>query len=255
VNIVSRLLAALCLAALLALAPVSVALVHGGGSGGVSDRGATFLSKEVIVHVTDQLSTQTQAAIFPRRDRAFSLTHRVLAGTPREGGEAAPHELASLRLSQRVDLVGQQDHAFKRLAPSPLWADLLLEARVAPVSMLQLSTTAAYNPAETRLARANAELRVQPFTCWTFSLAPDFGNGSQLERLNGGMQLTLPTVWSLSYAASSHALDAAAVSHTLTTRYRSSYGHVRLELAQGPEERRVGFLIDVATFLHRRLGF
>jgi len=44
-------------------------------------------------------------------------------------------------------------------------------------------------------------------------------------------------------------------SHTVTTRYRSSYGTVRLQLAQTPEEVRVGVIVDVATFLHRTLSF
>jgi hypothetical protein len=41
----------------------------------------------------------------------------------------------------------------------------------------------------------------------------------------------------------------------VTTRYRSSYGTVRLQLAQSAEERRVEVLVDLATFLPRTLGF
>jgi hypothetical protein len=44
-------------------------------------------------------------------------------------------------------------------------------------------------------------------------------------------------------------------SQTVTARYRSSYGNIRLQLAQSPEESRVGVLVDVATFLRRTLGF
>jgi len=144
---------------------------------------------------------------------------------------------------------------FKRLVPDPLWTDLLLEARVAPVSRLSLNTTTAYNPAEARLARATAELAWQPLTCWTLSLAPDFSEGSKLELLNGGAQLTLPGAWTVSYGIHSPALDAAMASQTVTVWYRSSYGNVRLELTQSPEESRVGVLVDVATFLRRTLGF
>ena len=41
----------------------------------------------------------------------------------------------------------------------------------------------------------------------------------------------------------------------MTTRYRSPYGNVRLQLAQSPKETTVGVLIDVVTFLRRTLGF
>jgi hypothetical protein len=90
-----------------------------------------------------------------------------------------------------------------------LWADLLLKARVAPVSQMQLSTTEAYDPAEVHLARANAEVTLRPFTFLTLSLAPEFAQGPQLERLTGRMQLTLPGTWTVSYALQSAALDAA----------------------------------------------
>ena len=250
----------LCLAALLALAPLSLTAGHAGDragarAGGAHDHGAVSWRKEVAFRVTDQLSAQTQAALFPRRDVAFSLTHRLWTRTPAEGGEATPQELAWLRLSQQFDVAGQQEPVFGRLASSPLWADLLLEARVAPVSILHLSTTAAYDPIKTHLTRATTELRLVPLTFWTLSLAPNFGDGSQLELLNGGMQLTLPGAWTVSYAMRSQAIDAAAASHTVTTQYRSPYGNVRLQLAQSPEEMRVGVLIDVATLLRRTLGF
>jgi hypothetical protein len=209
----------------------------------------------VAFRVTDQLSAQTQAALFPRRDVAFSVTHRLWSDAPGQGDAAARHELAWLRLSQQFNPSGQPEHAFSRLAPAPLWAELLLEARAAPISLLQLSTTAAYNPAGAHLAWATAELRLQPLSFWTLSLAPEFAEGSQLERLTGRMQLTLPGAWTVAYAVHSPALGATVASHTVTTRYRSSYGSVRLQLAQSPEERRVGVLIDLATFLRRTLGF
>jgi hypothetical protein len=209
----------------------------------------------VAFRVTDQLSAQTQAALFPRRDVAFSVTHRLWSDAPGQGDAAARHELAWLRLSQQFNPSGQPEHAFSRLAPAPLWAELLLEARAAPISLLQLSTTAAYNPAGAHLAWATAELRLQPLSFWTLSLAPEFAEGSQLERLTGRMQLTLPGAWTVAYAVHSPALDAAAASHTVTARYRSSYGPVRLQLAQSPEETQARVLFDVAAFLRRTLGF
>ena len=259
-NVLSRLLAVLCLAALLALAPLRITAGYAGDrtdarAGRAHDPGAASWRKDVAFRLTDQLSAQTQAALFPRRDVAFSLTHRLWAGTPGEGGDAARQELAWLRLSQQFNPFGPQEQAFTRLEPAPLWADLLLEARAAPIAGLQLSTTAAYNPAAAQLARATAELRLQPLSVWTLSLAPEFAVGSPLERLTGRMQLTLPGAWSVAYAMHAPALDAAVASHTVTTRYRSSYGTVRLQLAQSPEESRVGILIDVATLLRRTLGF
>ena len=77
VNVVSQPLAALSLAALLALVPWSVAPVYAGGSGGANDRGAPSFRKDFAFRVTDQLSAQTQASVFPRRDVAFSLTQRL----------------------------------------------------------------------------------------------------------------------------------------------------------------------------------
>jgi hypothetical protein len=260
VHVMSRLMG-LCLAAFLTLSPWRGASLHAGGSAGAPAgdgayaRAEASLAKVITFPVTDQLSVHTHAEVFPRRDVAFSLTHRVWARASGEGGEAARADLAFLRLSQRVDLSGQQAQAFKRLVPAPLWGDLLLEARVAPVSLMHLSTTVAYDPAEVRLARANAEVTLRPFTFLTLSLAPEFAQGSQLERLTGRMQLTLPGAWTVSYAMQSAALDAAPVSQTVTARYRTSYGSVRLQLTQSPEETRAGVLLDIATFLHRTLGF
>ena len=114
--------------------------------------------------------------------------------------------------------------------------------------MLQLSTTATYDPVKAHLTRATAELRLQPFTGWTLALAPDFGDGFHLESVHGGMQLMLPGAWSVAYGMRAHGLDTAVVSHTVTTRYRSSFGHVRFELAQSAAEKRVGVFIDVPTF-------
>jgi hypothetical protein len=232
-----------------------VTAVHAEDRAGAHARGAPSLAKDLTFRMTDQLSAQTQAAVLPRHDVAFSLTHRLWADVPGQGGDAGRQELARLRLSQQFNPSGPPEHAFQRLAPGPLWADLLLEARVAPISLLQLSTTAAYNPAGAHLAWATAELRLQPLSFWTLSLAPEFAEGSQLERLTGRMQLTLPGAWTVAYAVHSPALDATVASHTVTTRYRSSYGTVRLQLAQSPEESRIGVLLDVATFLRRTLGF
>jgi hypothetical protein len=260
VHVMSRLMG-LCLGAFLTLALLRVTSVRAGeragaGAGdGAYARGAAPLAKVITFPVTDQLSAHTQAEVFPRRDVAFSLTHRLWARAPGEGGEAARPDLAFVRLSQRVDVSGPHEHAFTRLAPAPLWADLLLEARVAPVSLMHLSTMVAYDPAEVRLARATAEVTLRPFTFVTLSLAPEFGQGSQLAHLTGRMQLTLPGAWTVFYTMQSAALDAASAGHTVTARYRTSYGSVRLQLARSPEETRAGVLVDLATFLHRTLGF
>jgi hypothetical protein len=249
------------LAAFLTLALLGVASVRAGeragaGAGdGASARGAAPLAKALTFRVTDRLSAHTQAEVFPRHDVAFSLTHRVWARAPGEASEAARPDLAFLRLSQRVDMSGQHEHAFKRLAPAPLWAELLLEARVAPISRMHLSTMVAYDVADVCLARATAEVTLQPFTFLTLSLAPEFGQGSQLESLTGRMQLTLPGAWTGSYAMQSAALDVASAGHTVTARYRTSYGSVGLQLAQSPRETRAGILLDLATFRRRMLGF
>jgi hypothetical protein len=258
-NVMSRLMS-LCVAAFLTLASFSVVSGYPdesararGGEG--RPRTAPSLQRDITFRVTDQLSAQTQAAVFPRHGVAFSLTHRVWADAPEEEGEAARHELGRLRLSQQFNPPGQQEHAFGRLEPAPLWATLLLEARAAPISRLQLSTTAAYNPAGAHLAWAAAELKVQPLSFWSLSLAHESAEGLQLGRLTGRMQLTLPGAWTISYAVSSPTLDGPLANQTVTTRYRSSYGTVRLRLAQSSEERCVGVLLDLATLLHRTLGF
>lgn len=126
---------------------------------------------------------------------------------------------------------------------------------MAPVSGVHLSTAAAYDPAEAHLEWTTAEFSLQPLSCWTLSLAPAFGNGSQLELLDGRMQLALPGAWTVSYAMRYHLHDAAVASQMVTTRYRSSYGNVRLQLAQSTEETRVGVLIDLVSFLRRTLSF
>jgi hypothetical protein len=260
VHVMSRLMG-LCVVAFLTLAPWHVAAVRAGerAGAGAGDsayaRGAVPLAKVITFRVTDQHSAQTQAEVLPRRDVAFSLTHRLWARAPGEGSEAACPDLAFVRLSQRLDVSGQHAHAFERLTPAPLWGDLLLEARVAPVSLMHLSTMVAYDPAEVRLARATAEVTLRPFTFVTLALAPELGQGSQLESLTGRMQLTLPGAWTVSYAMQVAALDAASAGHTVTARYRTSYGSVRLQLAQSPEETRAGVLFDLATFLRRTLGF
>src|SRR5690606_27765248 len=130
------------LAIFLALVLVSVAAGHAGDDLSAVDHGAPSLRQAIRFRVTDRLSAQTQAALFPRPDVAISLTQRFWSRAPEAGEEAAPHEVASLRLSQQIDPSRQQAHAFSRLAPGPWWADLLLEARAAPLSMLQLSATA-----------------------------------------------------------------------------------------------------------------
>ena len=98
----------------------------------------------------------------------------------------------------------------KRLAPAPWWADLLLEARVAPISLMHLSTMVADDSADGCLARATVEVTLRPFTFLTRSLAPAFGQGSQLESLPGRMQLTLLGAWTGAYAMQSAALDVAS---------------------------------------------
>jgi hypothetical protein len=256
VNIASRLMGLMGLgfAAFLALTPLSLAPVYAGSNGGRLG-GATDFGRDIAFHVTDDLSAQTQATLFPRPDVAFSLTHHLWADAPGEERAAGRQELAWLRLSQPLDMSGQQQHAFSRLTPTSLWADLLLEARVAPFSGLHLSTSAAYDPTEAHVAWTTAELWLQPLSFWTLSLSPEFRDTSHLERVTGRMQFTLSDAWSVSYAIGSQTLDPPAASHTVTTRYRSPYGNVRLQLAQSPKETTVGVLIDVVTFLRRTLGF
>jgi hypothetical protein len=214
----------------LALALLGSVWAQAGESAGMRDRGSpAWATQEVTFRVRDHLSAQTQAALLPRHDVAFSLTHRWLAHAPGTGGEAARQEFAQLRVSQRLDVAGQGPRPFSRLAPSPLWADLFLEARVEPISSLHLSTTAAYDPAAADVTRATTELTLQPTPRWMFSLGSD--------------AMRAPTV------------DAVVAHHTVTTGYRSSHGHVCLQLVQTPEETRVGVLVDLAAFLHRTLGF
>jgi hypothetical protein len=218
------------LAVLLAVALWGAVWAQAGESTGARNRGTpAWRTHEVTFRVRDQLSAQTHAVLFPRHDVAFSLTHRLAAHVPGTGGEAAGQELAWLRVSQRLDVSGQQPPVFSRLTPGPLGGDLLLEGRVAPVSSLHLSTTAAYNPAAAQWTWSTAELALQPHSFWTLSLASD--------------------------AMRDHALDAALARYTVSTGYRTSFGHMRLQLAQTPEEMRIGVLFDVATFLRRTLGF
>src|SRR5690606_15423376 len=104
-------------------------------------------------------------------------------------------------------------------------------------------------------ALASSGLMLQPLSMWTLSLGSDFGHGSALEGLHGGMQLTLSGAWSGAYALSSPAPGVTAASHILTARYSSSYGHIDLRLVQTPEEVCVSILMDVTTFLRHKLSF
>jgi hypothetical protein len=245
----------LCLTALLVLVLGLIASGYASGRGSADSLRATSSGRDLAVPLTPQLSAHTQAAIFPRRDVAFSLTQRVWAQAPRKGEDAMRPALAWLRLSQRVNLSGPPPRAFSRVAPDPVWSDLVLEARVAPMSSLQLSTTAAVDPIKADVMAASAELAVHPLTACTLALAPDFGDGSRLTRLHGRMQLTLPGTWTVAYTMRPYAFEAPGVSHTVTTSYPSSFGHVRLELTHSAAEHRVGVRIDLATLLRRTLGF
>jgi hypothetical protein len=83
------------------------------------------------------------------------------------------------------------------------------------------------------------------------SLSLGFRDASHLERVTGGTWFPCPLP-GVSPTRSAQTLDPPAASHTVTTRYRSPYGHVRLHLAQSPEETAVGVLIDVVTFCAAR---
>ena len=145
-----------------------------------------------------------------------SLTHRLWADAPGQGSDAGRQELARLRLSQQFNPSGQEEHAFKRLAPDPLWADLLLEARVAPVSLLHVSTTAAYHTVETQLVRATAELKLQPLSFWTLCLAPEFAQGSQCE----GCSLPRARASLANSSASKNHLKNSISCHLIFHRFR-----------------------------------
>jgi hypothetical protein len=255
VNIASRLMGLLGLGVvvLLALTLLRLDAVHAGGSG-VRLGGARHVGQDIAFRVTDQRSAPTQAVVFPSRPVAFSLTHRVWARAP---GAAGAGGTTGARVAAPQSAVRPVWTAAARVPPTDPVATVGRPApggTGGPVSGVHLSTGAADDPVEAHVAWTTAGLWLQLLRVWTLSLSPEVSGTSPLERVTGGMPVTLSAAWSVSDAIGAQTLDLPAASHTVTTQSRSPYGHMRLQLAHSPEEMTVGVLIDVVTFLRRTLG-
>jgi len=249
----------LCLAALLALMVRPAAPTHtlGRMNGStarereghrLADRlTACWADRSRVGQAPPRLSLDRLPEVSPWSAVAFSLTNRLFARVATEGGDAEPHEVALLRLSQGLDPRGLEPKARPRLTPPPLLTDLALEARAQPTSTLSVWAKAVYEHREGRFGPASAALTLQPLPRLTLALEPHLPSLSSLAGVTGRLGLDLAGGWHLRYAVGAHAPAPAGADQTLTVQYGSAFGSVGVQLAQGPEGTRVALQLSLRS--------
>jgi LPS-assembly protein len=193
--------------------------------------------------------------VFHRNDVMFSITNRFYARTASAGGSFETREFALLRISQGLDLTGQQGAAFTQIAPGPFFSDLTLEARAQVTSTLTLRTDVAYDSAQGQLDIANAGIAFQPLPFTTISMERRFRRNPNVDFINGAIGLTLPKGWGLAYSTGYNARDKSFAGNSVTASYRSECWTVRLETIQRTTETRFAFQIGLGSFLLPKVGF
>jgi LPS-assembly protein len=193
--------------------------------------------------------------VFHRNDFMFSLTNRVYARTVGSGGSFETREFALLRISQGLDLTGQQGAAFSQIAPGPFFSDLTLEARAQLTSTLSLRADVAYDPAQGQLDIANAGIALQPLPFAVISMERRFRRNPNVDFINGAIGLTLPKGWGLSYSTGYNARDNSFAGNAVIASYHSECWTVRLEMIQRTNETRFAFQIGLGSFLLPKVGF
>jgi LPS-assembly protein len=193
--------------------------------------------------------------VFHRNDVMFSLTNRLYARTAGAGGSLETREFALLRISQGLDLTGQDGAAFTQIAPGPFFSDLTIEARAQLTSTLALRSDVAYDTAQGRLDIANAGVALQPIPYTTIAVERRFRRDPNVDFVNGSVGLTLPKGWGLAYSAGYNARDNSFAGNAVTASYRSECWTVRLEAIQRTSETRFAFQIGLGSFLLPRVGF
>ncbi len=193
--------------------------------------------------------------VFHRNDFMFSITNRLYARTGSPGGAFETREFALLRISQGLDLTGQNGAAFSQIAPGPFFSDLNLEARAQLTSTLTLRTDVAYDTAQGQLDIANAGIVLQPLPFTYIALERRFRRDPNVDFINGAIGLTLPKGWGLVYSTGYNARDKSFAGNAVTATYRSECWTVRLEMIQRTTETRFAFQIGLGSFLLPRVGF
>jgi LPS-assembly protein len=193
--------------------------------------------------------------VFPRNDFMFSLTNRLYAKTVNAPGAAETREFALLRISQGLDLRGQRGEEFTRLAPGPFFADLSIEARAQITSTLSLRADVAYDYEEGQLDIANTGVALQPWPFWTLFLERRFRRDPDIDFFNGGVAVSLPKGWSLTYTTGFNARDNVFAGNAFLAMYRSQCWSVSLQMVQRPDDTSVAFQVGLDSFLLPKVGF
>jgi LPS-assembly protein len=193
--------------------------------------------------------------VFPRNDVKFSITNRLYAQTTGSEGALETREFALLRISQGLDLTGQQGEAFTQLAPGPFFADLSLEARARVTSTLTFRADAAYDYTQDQFDIANAGLTFQPLSLWSLFLERRFRREPNVDFINGGFGLNLPKGWNLTYSTGYNVRDKQFAGNAVQALYHSQCWNVSLQMVQRPDETRFGFQIGLESLLLPKVGF
>ncbi len=193
--------------------------------------------------------------VFPRNDFMFSVTNRLYARTASLGGASETREFALLRISQGLDLRGQKGEEFTRIAPGPFFADLTLEARAQVTATLSLRADVAYDYGASQLDIANLGMTLRPVSNFNIFVERRFRRDPDIDFVNGGVAVTLPKGWSLTYSTGYNARDKAFAGNSVVALYRSQCWSASLQMLQRPDETRVAFQIGLDSFLLPKVGF
>jgi LPS-assembly protein len=193
--------------------------------------------------------------VFHRNDFMFSITNRIYTRTVNPEGASETREFALLRISQGLDLTGQQGAAFTRIAPGPFFSDLSLEARARLTSTLTLRSDVAYDSAQSQIDIANAGITFQPAPFTSISVERRFRRNPNIDFINGSIGLTLPKGVGLTYSSGYNARDKSFAGNSVTASYRSECWTLRLEMIQRTNETRFAFQIGLGSFLLPKVGF
>src|SRR4029450_454211 len=181
--------------------------------------------------------------------------NRIYTRTVNPEGASETREIALLRISQGLDLTGQQGAAFTRIAPGPFFSDLTLEARARLTSTLTLRSDVAYDSAQSQIDIATAGLAFHPLPFTSISVERRFRRNPNIDFINGSIGLTLPKGVGLTYSSGYNARDKSFDRHPVTASYRSECWTLRLEMIQRTNETRFAFQIGLGSFLLPKVGF
>jgi hypothetical protein len=102
---------------------------------------------------------------------------------------------------------------------------------------------------------ANAGVALQPFPFWTLFVERRFRRDPNIDFVNGGMAVTLPRGWSLTYSTGYNARDNVFAGNAFMALYRSQCWSVSLQMVQRPDDTSVAFQVGLDSFLLPKVGF